>query len=123
MPKPYDRVKNADNHSDMFIRTPYWDSTVEEHFEGWCQSSLADTLEALVDGFLDNGVAVSFKAMNGSVCCTLAHQASKEVGLPYLLTGWSDNVGDALAVAVYKLEVMMRGIWEAPPVAKAPRRH
>jgi hypothetical protein len=124
MPKPQaiDRVKNADNHSDLFIRTPYWTSDVEDHFENWCQASLADAVEALVDRFLGNGVAVSFKMLNGSVCCTLAHQAAKDAGDPYLLTGWSDNAGDALAVAVYKLEVMMMGVWSEPEQPKPTRR-
>lgn len=123
MPKAYDRVKNADNRSDAFIKTPYWTVAVEDDFESWASSHAADSLENLLDGFLGADVAVSFKTLNGSTCCTLAHQPSKEANLPYLLTGWSDNVIDALFVAMYKLEVMLKGIWEAPPPERTPRRH
>lgn len=123
MPKAYDRVKNADNRSDVFIQTPYWTTAVEDQFEDWCKASPQDNLESLLDGYLGTGVAVSFKALNGSICATLANQASREAGLPYLLTGWSDNASDALLVAIYKLDVMLKGVWEAPPPERAPRRH
>lgn len=123
MPKAYDRVKNADNRADVFIKTPYWSPDVEVHFEEWCAVHSADALEDLLDGFLRNSVAVSFKELNGSICCTLAHQPSKEADQPYLLTGWSDNAADALFVAIYKLEVMLQGIWTAPALPKPTRRH
>ena len=119
----HDRVKNADNRSDVFIQTPYWTVATEDAFEQWVQSQEPDSVEDLLDGFLGEGVAVSFKSMNGSICCTLAHQASKDANLPYLLTGWSSNAGDALAVAMYKLAVMLKGVWEAPPAERVPRRH
>lgn len=123
MPKAYDRVKNADNRADMFIKTPYWTVAVEDDFENWCTKQASDTVEGLLDGLLGSGVAVSFKELNGSICATLAHQASKEAGLPYLLTGWSEHCGDALAVALYKVDVMLKGIWEAPPPERPLKRH
>lgn len=122
MPKPYDRVKNTDNRNDMFIRTPYWTPEVEEHFESWLKAVPRPALGETLNNFLGDGVAISFKCLDASICCTLAHQASREANLPYLLTGWSDNVDDALAVAVYKLEVMLKGVWEAPPPPKASHR-
>jgi hypothetical protein len=123
MPKAYDRVKNADNHSDVFIRTPYWTNAVEAAFEEWAATRSEDCLARVLDGLLDEEVGVSFKAMNGSVCATLAHQTSKAAGLPYLLTGWSDNAEDALYVAIYKLEKMLQGIWKEPEAEPTPRRH
>jgi hypothetical protein len=122
MPKAYDRVKNADNHSDMFIKTPYWTNDVEAQYEIWREQDRGNSFHELCDLLLESECAVSFRLVNGSTCATLAHQPSKDAGLPYLLTGWSDNVEDALEVARYKLEVMMQGIWEAPKLAPAPRR-
>lgn len=119
----HDRVKNADNRSDVFIQTPYWTVATEDSFESWCQGQDSDSLEVLLDRFLGTAVAVSFKALNGSICCTLANQDNKEANLPYLLTGWSNGCADALAVAMYKLEVMLKGVWEAPPSERVPRRH
>lgn len=121
-PRAYDRVKNANNAGDVFIKTEYWTNEVEDHFEAWKTNCGTHTVEELLNLFLESEVAVSFKALDGSICCTLGHQPSKEANLPYLLTGWSDNASDALAVAQFKLEVMMKGIWEAPPVRPAPRR-
>lgn len=118
----YDRVKNANNGADVFIRTPYWTPEVESSFEAWATARAEDNFENLLDGFLGSDVAVSFKTLNGSVCCTLAHQPSREADLPYLLTGWSDNASDALYVAMFKLEVQLKGIWEAPPAPKPTRR-
>ena len=118
----YDRVKNTDNRADVFIKTAYWTPEVEDHFEAWLKAGGKEDLSDLLDGFLGSGVAVSFKSLDGSICCTLAHQASREANLPYLLTGWSDNADDALAVAAYKLEVQLNGIWEAPPAPKVSRR-
>lgn len=122
MAKAYDRVKNANNAGDVFIKTEYWTNEVEDQFETWKTSNGKNTVEELLSLFLESEVAVSFKALEGSICCTLAHQPSREAGMPYLLTGWSDNPGEALAVAQFKLEVFMKGIWEAPPVRPAPRR-
>lgn len=118
----YDRVKNADNRADVFIKTSYWTPEVEDHFESWLKTSGKDDLSDLLDGFLGSDVAVSFKRLEGSICCTLAHQPSREANMPYLLTGWSDNAQDALAVACYKLEIQLKGIWEAPPAPKPSRR-
>lgn len=122
MPKPYDRVKNADNHNEMFIRTPYWTPDVEEEFEKWCSKEHRDAIEDLVDGLLSEETGVSFKRLNGGTCCTFVHQPSKDTGLPCLLTGWSDNASDALLVSLYKLQVMMGGVWQEPPAPKPTRR-
>jgi hypothetical protein len=122
MTKAYDRVRNADNGSDNFIKTPYWTNEVEAHFEVWKAAAGLPAFDELCDGLLEEEVAVSLKALDGSICCTLAHRASKDAGLPYLLTGWSDNCVEALTVALYKLKVMMSGVWEAPKLPPAPRR-
>ena len=121
MPKAYDRVKNADNRADVFIKTPHWTNAVEDGFEAWCKAGPPEDLATLLDRLLGEGVAVSFKALDGSICCTLAHQASREANLPYLLTGWSDGCETAVAVALYKLAVMMQGVWEAPPAERVLR--
>jgi len=122
-PKAYDRVKNSNNNGDVFIKTPYWTPEVEDSFEEWVKARYTDDFENVLDGFLGSGVAVSFKALNGSICCTLANQASKDANLPYLLTGWSDNSGDAMYVAIFKLEKQLNGIWEEPPMRAPSRRH
>jgi hypothetical protein len=123
MPKPaYDRIKQADNRSEVFIRTPYWTPDVESRFEAWAADCPIKSVDDAIDSYLQSDVAVSFKTLNGSVCCTLAHQTSKDHDLPYLLTGWSDNCLDALMVAMFKLAVMLDGIWQAPPEAKPTRR-
>lgn len=121
-PKAYDRVKNANNNGDVFIKTPYWTPEIEDSFEAWVSGHSQDNFEDLLDGFLGADVAVSFKTLNGSVCATLAHQPSREANLPYLLTGWSDNASDALYVAMFKLEEQLKGIWEAPPAPRPTRR-
>jgi len=118
----YDRVKNANNNGDVFIKTAYWTPDVEDQFEAWAKTRAADDFENLLDGFLGSDVAVSFKSLNGSICCTLAHQPSREANMPYLLTGWSDNASDAMYVAIFKLEVELKGIWEAPPARPPSRR-
>jgi len=122
MPKAYDRVRNANNAGDVFIKTEYWTNEVEDRFAAWLAKSGQNTLEELCALFLESEVGISFKSMEGSVCCTLAHQPSREANLPYLLTGWSDGPFEALKVAQFKLEVLMNGIWEAPAVRPAPRR-
>lgn len=121
-PKAYDRVKNANNNGDVFIKTPYWTPEIEDSFEAWVSGRSQDNFEDLLDAFLGSDVAVSFKTLNGSVCATLAHQPSREANLPYLLTGWSDNASDALYVAMFKLEEQLKGIWEAPPPPRPMRR-
>ena|SRR5215472_4015729 len=121
MPKAYDRVKNANNANDNFIKTPHWTNDVEDRFESWCKQGPPEDLATLLDRLLREDVAVSFKHFDGSICCTLAHQASREANLPYLLTGWSDGCETALAVALFKLAVMMKGVWEAPPAERVLR--
>ena len=106
----------------MFIKTPYWTVEVEDAFEAWASARSETCLAKLLDAFLGADVAVSFKTLNGSICCTLANQASREAKLPYLLTGWSDNAEDAIFVAMYKLEVLLKGVWEAPSPDRLPRR-
>lgn len=122
MTRAYDRVKNTDNHSDMFMKTPYWDSGVEEAYEVWLKSDARSTMAELVPCYLSEGIAVSFRSMDGSICCTLAHQSCKDAGDPYLLTGWADSADDAILVATYKLSEMLHGVWEALPPAKVLRR-
>lgn len=122
MPKAYDRVKNASTAADVFIKTEPWTNEVETAFETWAGGRPPLNLEQHVMAQLNQEVAVSFKALEGSICCTLAHQPSRAASIPYLLTGWSNNPLDALLVALYKLEVMMNGVWEAPPARPAPRR-
>lgn len=122
MAKAYDRVKNTDNRADVFIKTEYWTNEVEDRFAEWCEAYGTNTLEELVNLFLEEEVAVSFKALDGSICCTLAHQPSKDSNQPYLLTGWSDDSFGALKVAQFKLKMMLKGIWAAPELRPAPRR-
>lgn len=119
----HDRVKNADNRGDVFIKTAYWTPEIEDAFDLWYKARGQVDCANLLDDHLGSGVAVSFKEMNGSICCTLAHQPSKEANLPYLLTGWSNDALDALMVAMYKLEVQLEGVWEAPPERPPSRRH
>jgi len=119
----YDRVKNANNNGDVFIKTAYWTPEVEDDFESWAEKRGSADLASILDDFLGSSVAVSFKALNGSICATLAHQPSKDASLPYLLTGWSDTALDALFVAMFKLEVELQGVWEAPPSRPPSRRH
>lgn len=123
MAKAYDRVKNANNSGDVFIQTTYWTPAVEDAFDAWAASQPNTDLATVLDGYLAEDVAVSFKQMNGSICCTLAHQPSKNASQPYLLTGWSDGCLDALYVAKYKLEVELNGIWAAPPARTPSKRH
>ena len=122
MAKAYDRVKHANNAGDVFIKTPPWTNEVEDAFESWKLEGDRKCLGELVSEQLEAEVAVSFKALEGSICCTLAHQPSRESNSPYLLTGWSDDPSEALAVALYKLEVFLSGIWEQPRLPAAPRR-
>ena len=122
MPKAYDRVKHANNAPDVFIKTPPWTNEVEDDFETWKKKGVRNSLAELVALQLESEVAVSFKALEGSICCTWAHQPSREANLHYLLTGWSDDPSEAMAVALYKLEVILKGIWVQPALPPAPRR-
>jgi hypothetical protein len=123
MPKAYDRVKNANSGSENFLKTPYWTPQVEMSYVEWLKDRPRRTLEEVVDSYLQAGVAVSFKELSGSVCCTLAHQESRDNGLPYLLTGWSEAAMDALGVAEYKLLGQLDGIWAELPPLPASKRH
>jgi hypothetical protein len=122
-PKAYDRVKNANQQSDLFVKTPYWTPEIEERFQSWHPKIDAEGLLRLIDEYLLSGISVSLKMLDASVCCTLAHQARREGSLTCLLTGWSDNAGDALLVAHFKLMVLLDGSWDGlDPAVKVPRR-
>jgi hypothetical protein len=123
MAKAYDRVKLSTSASEAFIRTSYWTPDVEVAFEEWAKAVAGDDPLTTIEGYLGTGVAVSFKQIQGSVCCTLANQACKDAGKPYLITGWSDNTSDALSVCEYKLLVMLGGLWDAPPPPPPSKRH
>jgi len=122
-PKAYDRVKNANQQSDLFVKTPYWTPEIETRFQSWMGASGRAVPWTLVDEYLVSGISVSLKMLDASVCCTLAHQARREGSLPCLITGWSDNAGDAILVATFKLDVLLEGDWDGlDPTAKVPRR-
>lgn len=123
MVKAYDRVKNADQRTSDFIRTPYWNPEVEDQYVSWMESQHPDHPWAAVQELLDQGVAVSFKPFNGSWCTTLANQELRDKKLPHLISGWSDEPVDALFVARFKLRVLLDGSWESDSIPLASKRH
>ena len=121
--KPYDRVKNTNNASDNFLRTPYWDAHAEEGYQVWLKSASRESPPDLLDEYLLNGIAVSFKLLESSVCCTLINVALRDKEQPHLLTGWADNWNDALLVAHYKITEQLGGNWVSVDTGrKVPRR-
>lgn len=122
-PRAYDRVRNANQQSELFVKTPYWTPEIEDRFQSWLKAGIGEQPPELIDAYLLSGVAVSFKMLDASVCCTLAHQARREQQNPCLLTGWSDNWSDALLVAHFKLALLLEGNWDGvDPGRKVPRR-
>jgi hypothetical protein len=122
-PKAYDRVKNTNQQSELFVKTPYWTPEIEDRFQSWLQAGTGVQPPELIDEYLLSGIAVSFKMLDASVCCTLAHQTRRESQIPCLLTGWSDNWADALLVAHFKIAVLLDGNWDGVEVGrKVPRR-
>lgn len=121
--KAFDRVRNADQRSDLFIKTPYWSPDVETQYESWLERQDITNPWARVQSFVHEDISVSFKPFNGSVCCTLTNMASKDTGQPCLLTGWSDDAADALAVATFKLMVLLDGAWVSTEAPNKSRRH
>lgn len=123
MAKAYDRVKNADQRSSDFIRTPYWNPDVEAQYVSWMEGQHPEDPWSTVRVFLDQGVAVSFKPFNGSWCATLANQELRNKSQPHLLSGWSDEPVDALFVARFKLMVLLDGSWDSEAAPVASKRH
>lgn len=121
--KAYDRVKNANNISDNFLKTPYWTPEAEDHFQKWMTAKGMPRADNLLVEYLLTCGGVSFKLIDGSVCCTLINGELREKLAPHLLTGWSDNWETALYVAHYKLTVQLDGEWESVDTSrKVPRR-
>jgi len=109
----YDRVKNANERSEMYVKTPVWDNETESSYMKWqAQPGLKDLAGAL-KGLIEDGFAVSFKPVEGSICVTLTDLDRRVKEQTCLLTGWSDNTDDALKVALYKHEVMLKRDWES----------
>lgn len=119
----YDRIRNTNNQSDLFVKTPYWGPEVEARFQSWRDALDTSSGEALLGEYLTLGISVSFKRIDESICCTLADQDRREQGLPCLITGWSDNWAEALFVVRFKLMVLLDGSWEGiDPQVKVRRR-
>lgn len=121
--KAYDRVKNTNNASDNFLRTPYWDGHAEEGFQVWLKGHGRESPPDLIEEYLLNGIGVSFKLLDSSVCCTLINLSLREKDQPHLLTGWGDNWSDAFLVAHYKITEQLGGNWASIETGrKVPRR-
>lgn len=121
--KAFDRVRNADQRSDLFVKTPYWSPDVETQYESWLERQDISNPWGRLSSYLGEDVSVSFKPFNGSICCTLTNMASKDSGLACLLTGWSDDAADALAVVTFKLMVLLDGAWVSIDSGPRSKRH
>lgn len=123
MAKAFDRVRNADQRSDLFVKTPYWSPDVETQYESWLERQDITNPWGSVAHYVSDDISVSFKPFNGSICCTLTHMAHKDAGQPCLITGWSDDAADALAVATFKLAVLLDGQWVSVEGQGRSKRH
>lgn len=117
-----DRVRQSNEQSNLWVRTPYWTPEVEEAYETWASSSDVPDAWTLVLRYVAAGVGVTVRTFNGSYCVTLRHDARIADGLPGLLSGWSDDAEDALHVVTYKLDVMLGGDWATEVEMPNPRR-
>lgn len=120
--KAADRAKNANEKSDLWVRTPYWTPDTETAYEAWTSSGDVSDPWALVLRFLSDGYSFSLREFNGSYCATLSDGERKGAGKPCLLSGWSDDPFDAMLVVLYKHLVQLDGDWDSCDEAPTPRR-
>jgi hypothetical protein len=122
--KAADRVKHADERSTMWVRTDYWDESVEEAFQTRNASGDLPDAWSMVSRFLDEGLSVSIREYQGSYCATLSDGERKSAGQPSLLSGWGESPHDCLLVVDYKHRIMLDSDWDnsSEVTSKRPRR-
>lgn len=100
-----------------------WTQVQEADFEQWLTSGLpTDGSAGLIREILAKGHALKLGPYEQSWCATIENVGRKDSGNGYLISGWSDTWEDALAVAYYKLFVLLEGDWDHPFVSPTKSR-
>lgn len=123
--KWHKREERADNKSELWVRTPYWDKDVEDAYQAWATSGDVPDAWSMVQWFLSQSYGVSFKELEGSYCVTLSDADRKSRSEPCLLSGWGGDAAEACRVVLYKNNILLDkdwGLFSKEQVWKAPRR-
>lgn len=122
--KAADRVKNANERWEGWVRSPYWDEAVEEAFQTRRASGDVPEPWAMVRRFIEEGLSVGLREYNGSYCATLGDAERRTANVPCQLSGWGESPEDALLVVDYKHRVQLDCDWDnaQSEQSKRPRR-
>lgn len=120
--KAADRVKNANERWEGWVRSPYWDEAVEEAFQAKLASGDVPEPWPLVLRFVDEGLSVGLREYNGSYCATLGDGERRSANVPCQLSGWGEDLHDALLVVDYKHRVQLDCDWDNAQAEPTHRR-
>lgn len=119
--KAADRVRNANEVWNGWVKPPYWDESVEEAFQDHLASGELPDPWAMVCRFLGEGLGVGLREYQGSYCATLRDVERLDAGRPGQLSGWGESPEDALRVVDYKHRTQLDCDWDTAESEK-PRR-
>lgn len=119
--KAADRVKNANEVWQGWVRPPYWDEDVEQAFQDHLASGELPDTWAMVLRFLSEGLGVGLREYHGSYCCTLRDVERLDAGKPGQLSGWGESAEDCLRVVAFKHYQQLDSDWDNAETDK-PRR-
>lgn len=122
--KAADRIKHADERTDIWVKYPYWNIEVEEDFQSRNAPGDVPDPWALLLGLCSEGFFIRFSRFEESHCVTLTDPRRQEQGKPFLLSGWGSDQCQALLVVDYKHRVMLDCDWDSYQSEKqsVPRR-
>lgn len=122
--KAADRVKHADERSDIWVKYPYWNIEVEDDFIARTSSGGVPDAWSVLLGLCEQGFFIRFSRFEESHCVTLTDPRRQEQGKPFLLSGWGRDQLEALLVVEYKHKVMLDCDWDSYQSEKqaVPRR-
>jgi hypothetical protein len=120
--KAADRVKNANERWDGWVRPPYWDEGVESAFQAALTSSTVPDPWAMVLRFLSEGYGVGIREYQGSYCATLRDSERADVGKTSQLSGWGEDPHDALLVVDYKHRAQLDCDWDTAEQSSTTRK-
>lgn len=122
--KAADRVKHADERSDLWVKTPYWGKEVEDAFQDRCASGDLPDAWSILFRFFEEGFSIALRRFEDSVCVTLTDGDRRGRSVPCLLSGWGADPHDALLVVDYKHRVLLDCDWDScqSESGRPPRR-
>jgi hypothetical protein len=117
------RQQAGPDSESPFVNIP-WGRTQDEEFDAWLEANPGVTLLSLVEDLHRDKLGIKLGAQGDSRFCTLDSMEAKDAGSKYLLSGWSDSIEEATAIAFFKWVNLLERNWEHPTatVAKSRRR-